>query len=293
MRKIHKNCAILIPTYNDWKSLNKLISEINSNASNIAKNVSIFIVNDGSTKKQVIAVKKFKKIKRLKVINLKKNFGSQISIALGLNQLKKWKINSDIVVMDSDGEDNPNKIPLLLNKLDKNRNKMIVASRSKRKEVFLLKLLNEIRLFITIVFTGKNMNFGNFSAFKSDKLKFFFEKKDILLAYCAGVSKNMNILRVPIKKEYRYYGSSKVNFKFLIKYSLNILSVYRYSVLFRSLVLYIFCFIFNMIYKDFSDLLKIISISLIFLNSFIFYIYRNEKSIFFYKKFIKSAINIK
>ena len=53
MRKIHKNCAILIPTFNDWQSLNKLISKINNNVRKIAKNVSIYVVNDGSTKKQV------------------------------------------------------------------------------------------------------------------------------------------------------------------------------------------------------------------------------------------------
>lgn len=51
MRKIHKNCAILIPTFNDWQSLNKLISKINNNVRKIAKNVSIYVVNDGSTKK--------------------------------------------------------------------------------------------------------------------------------------------------------------------------------------------------------------------------------------------------
>ena len=51
MRKIHKNCAILIPTFNDWQSLNKLISKINNNSRKIAKNVSIYVVNDGSTKK--------------------------------------------------------------------------------------------------------------------------------------------------------------------------------------------------------------------------------------------------
>ena len=51
MRKIHKNCAILIPTFNDWQSLNKLIFKINNNSRKIAKNVSIYVVNDGSTKK--------------------------------------------------------------------------------------------------------------------------------------------------------------------------------------------------------------------------------------------------
>ena len=182
MRKIHKNCAILIPTFNDWQSLNKLISKINNNTRVIAKNVSIYVVNDGSTKKQELKVKKLKKIKKIKIINLKKNLGSQISISLGLNQLKKMKVNSDIIVMDSDGEDNPNKIPLMLSLLKDNQDKIIVASRAQRKETFFLKFLNMVRLVLTFLLTGKYMNYGNFSAFKSNKLKIFSEKKRFIVS---------------------------------------------------------------------------------------------------------------
>ena len=293
MRKIHKNCAILIPTFNDWQSLNKLISKINNNTRVIAKNVSIYVVNDGSTKKQELKVKKLKKIKKIKIINLKKNLGSQISISLGLNLLKKMKVNSDIIVMDSDGEDNPNKIPLMLSLLKDNQDKIIVASRAQRKETFFLKFLNMVRLVLTFLLTGKYMNYGNFSAFKSNKLKNFSEKKDLLLAYCAGITKNMNILKTPINKEYRYFEKSKVNFTFLFFYSLRILSIYRFNVLINSLILIFFIIYINKYFLDITNILNMISLSLIFLNIIIFYLYNFEKNIFFYKKFIKNVTNIK
>ena len=293
MRKIHENCAILIPTFNDWQSLDKLISKINNNARKIARNVSIYVVNDGSTKKQNIKKKKFKKIKKIKLINLKENLGSQISIFLGLNQLKKMKINSDIIVMDSDGEDNPNKIPSMLSLLKDNQDKIIVASRTQRKETFFLKILNMIRLFFTFLLTGRFMNYGNFSAFKSDKLKNISEKKDFLLAYCAAVDKNLIILKTPINKEFRYFGKSKVNFTFLFFYSLKILSIYRYNVLINSLILICLGIYINKYLLDITNIINMISLSLIFLNFIIFYLYNFEKSTFFYKKFIKSVINIK
>ena len=293
MRKIHKNCAILIPTFNDWQSLNKLISKINNNTRVIAKNVSIYVVNDGSTKKQELKVKKLKKIKTIKIINLKKNLGSQISISLGLNLLKKMKVNSDIIVMDSDGEDNPNKIPLMLSLLKDNQDKIIVASRAQRKETFFLKFLNMVRLVLTFLLTGKYMNYGNFSAFKSNKLKNFSEKKDLLLAYCAGITKNMNILKTPINKEYRYFEKSKVNFTFLFFYSLRILSIYRFNVLINSLILIFLSIYINKYFLDITNILNMISLSLIFLNIIIFYLYNFEKNIFFYKKFIKNVTNIK
>ena len=40
---------ILIPVYNDWKSVAKLMQNINSEISNLNVEFSIIIVNDGST----------------------------------------------------------------------------------------------------------------------------------------------------------------------------------------------------------------------------------------------------
>ena len=137
------------------------------------------------------------------------------------------------------------------------------------------------------------MNYGNFSAFKSDKLKNFSNKKDFLLAYCAGVTRNMTILKTPVNKEFRYFGKSKVNFTFLIFYSLKILSVYRYNVLINSLILIYLVININKYFLDIASIINMISLSLIFLNIIIFYLYNFEKSTFFYKKFIKNVVNIK
>ncbi len=195
--------------------------------------------------------------------------------------------------MDSDGEDNPNKIPSMLSILKDNQDKIVVASRAQRKETFFLKFLNMIRLIFTFLLTGRYMNYGNFSAFNSDKLKNFSEKKDFLLAYCAGIAKNMNILKTPINKEFRYFGKSKVNFSFLFLYSLRILSIYRYNVLINSLILICLGVYIKNYFLNIANIINIISLSLIFLNIIIFYLYNFEKSTFFYKRFIKSVINIK
>ena len=40
---------ILIPVYNDWQSVTKLISEIDDLAKNINHEISIIVVNDAST----------------------------------------------------------------------------------------------------------------------------------------------------------------------------------------------------------------------------------------------------
>ncbi len=44
-----KKIIILIPVYNDWQSLEKLVEDINLKVKNINCKFSIFIINDGST----------------------------------------------------------------------------------------------------------------------------------------------------------------------------------------------------------------------------------------------------
>ena len=55
-----KKFFILIPTYNDWKSLNRLLSEISKNIADIKGMFHIIIVNDASTIKSQLKVKKLK-----------------------------------------------------------------------------------------------------------------------------------------------------------------------------------------------------------------------------------------
>jgi len=70
---------VLIPVYNDWKSLNKLLLEINNNFNHKNK-LKILIINDCSTDEIFLTNTKFDKIKEIKVLNLNKNLGSQKAI---------------------------------------------------------------------------------------------------------------------------------------------------------------------------------------------------------------------
>ena len=52
-----KKFYILTPTYNDWRSLNKLIKKIDKNVENIRGIFKILIINDGSNHKPVFNFK--------------------------------------------------------------------------------------------------------------------------------------------------------------------------------------------------------------------------------------------
>ena len=80
-----KKFLILIPLYNDWKSVSKLLKEIDFQTKNWESEVFIVIVNDGSTEKRSGLDSEYTKIKSIKIVNMKKNRGSARAIAAGLN----------------------------------------------------------------------------------------------------------------------------------------------------------------------------------------------------------------
>ena len=99
--------VILIPSFNDWECLNVLIPKIDQTLKNTNEEVDILIVNDGSTKKNNLSFKKIFTLKKIEVLNLRNNVKAQIAIATGLNFLKKEKFQGGIIVMDADGQDDP------------------------------------------------------------------------------------------------------------------------------------------------------------------------------------------
>jgi|MDSV01.1.fsa_nt_gb hypothetical protein len=284
----YPKCIILSPTYNDWESVFKLLRVLNDNIKKSKFTFEIIIINDASTKKGQISTSKLKNFKKIRIINLNKNSGSQPAIAVGLNVIKKIKENFNVLVLDSDGEDNPKKINYLLSILEKNREKVIVASRSQRTENFFLKLLNFLRLLFTYLITGKMMNFGNFSCFNSKHLRNLANKPELGLSYSGTLQKYFNIKKIPIKKELRYFGESKVSFGFLISYSLKIISVFKFEVLIYSSLFLFFGYILNLFYGNFYNFSFFLIIYFIFNATIILINYKNTKHI----KFLNLVKNI-
>ena len=77
-----KKYIILIPVFNDWQSVFKLIDNIDLQIHN--ETVDILIINDASTENLDSNEKKFSKINSIKIINLIKNGGHRKAIATGL-----------------------------------------------------------------------------------------------------------------------------------------------------------------------------------------------------------------
>lgn len=289
MKKIY----IVLPTYNDWKSLEKVLEILNLRLKNLKKDIYILIINDCS-KEKFKKTKNFKNFKKIIVLNLKKNLGSQKAIYVGLKYLqKKIKDYNNVIIsiLDSDGEDDPRALKKLIQITERKKDFFIFASRKGRTENKFLKILNKARLYITLILTGKFINFGNFSSFPSSLLKRITLNDDIFLAFSSGVAKNYSKLFLyNVKKNKRFYDTSKVNFKFLIIHSIKIISVFYKVVFLRTFLIMSFLLLIskNNFYSSY-----IIVFTFLLLNILLFLISWVGKPKQKISNFIKSISSIK
>ena len=72
---------ILIPVYNDWKSVFKVLDEINNLDLNIKFKISVIIINDASNHDLPDLEKSLENFESIKVINMSINQGHTRSIA--------------------------------------------------------------------------------------------------------------------------------------------------------------------------------------------------------------------
>jgi len=243
-----KKFKILIPLYNDWKSVSKLLNEIDIQTNNWSAEVSVIIVNDASTEEKFDLYSNYKKIKAVKILNMKENRVHQRCIAAGLMYISKNEDFDHIIIMDADGEDRPEELNDFYKKSLENPNMTITGNRFKRSESIVFRLLYEIHKILTLIFTGELIKFGNFSCLPKNHVAKLIQKPYLWNSYSSSVVRTISE-RISISsiRGLRYVQPSKMNFFGLLFHSLTIISVFRGAVIIRSIVYFIvyLFFIFN------------------------------------------------
>lgn len=289
---MNEKILILTPVYNDWKSLDKLVSKINKIFEiKIKSKFELMIVNDNS--KDKFSYKKYnrKMIRKITIINLYKNVGSQRAIAIGLKYLAKYyKKKLITVIMDSDGQDNPNVIHKLLAIYKSSPNYSIVVNRGQRKEPLWFRILYEIYCQLVKILSAKKIRFGNFSLINFKHLKKLSSKHDLWSAYPPTLLKNLDkIIYLTSDREKRYDGESKMNIFGLIFHAIKVFAVLKKRIFLFS----IFVFIFSLLLLLFDKSLYfyIINFFLLIFNFILSIISFNNKKEFL-KNFKKINVHV-
>ena len=236
---------ILMPCFNDWASVLQLLEKIDNEVSNIDGEFDVIIVNDGSNEKIPKTSKKYKVLKSVKVINMKFNQGHTRSNATGIKYLSRKNDFDYLILMDGDGEDRPEEIKLLIEKALSNKKTSVVARRVKRSEGLIFTFFYNLHKLITLIFTGRNMNFGHYSCITKKDLIQISTKKSLWGCYSATLKKFVNKLNnIPCIRGKRYVQPSKMSFLKLLIHAFSILAVFKYQVLLRSCIFLLILFLF-------------------------------------------------
>ena len=235
-----KKFIILIPLFNDWKSVSKLLKEIDLQTNNWEAEVSVIIVNDASTEERSGLEFNFKKIKSLKILNMKENRVHQRCIAAGLKYICKNENFDRVIIMDADGEDRPEELNDLFKKAQENPDSTITGNRFKRSEGIIFVVLYEIHKLLTLIFAGKLIRFGNFSCLPKDHVQQLIQKPYLWNSYSSSVVRTINDrTSIPSIRGTRYVLPSKMNFTGLVFHSLAIISVFKNIVIIRSIAFFL------------------------------------------------------
>ena len=243
-----KKFIILIPLFNDWKSASKLLNEIDLQIISWDVEVSVIIVNDASTEERSGLESNYKKIKSVKILNMKKNKVHGRCIAAGLKYICENEDFDRVIIMDADGEDRPEEINEFFNKAKENPNMTITGNRFKRSEGIVFKILYEVHKVLTLIFAGKLIKFGNFTCLPKDHVEKLVQKAYLWNSYSSSVVRAINDrMFIPSIRGIRYVLPSKMNITALVFHSFAIISVFRKNVIIRSIVFFLayFFLIFN------------------------------------------------
>ena len=266
---------ILIPIYNDWESVLKLLENINSEISGLDHEFSIIIVNDASTEARPEISLNLDNLKSIKIINMKENRGHARCNAAGLKYIHEKEDFDYVIPMDGDGEDRPEEIKQFIENINYYPDKVIVGERIKRSEGLIFKICYFIHKIITIVFTGKSIKFGNYTFLPKSTVQKMVIDKSTWSSFSGSLAKlEKDRAAVPSIRGTRYFGPSKMNFINLVKHSLSIIAVFKITFLIRS---FIFLFVYLFLMSQHISIITLIPIILIIIMVFsVFTLSRRE-----------------
>ena len=232
---------ILIPVYNDWQSVLKLLDNINLSIESLDHEISVIIVNDASNHDRPLEEKDLENIDSIKILNMKINQGHARCIATGLKYIYEKEDFDYVIPMDGDGEDRPEEIKNFIKLSEQKSEKSIVGERVKRSEGIFFQLCYKFHKFLTLAFTGQSIKFGNYSCLSKLTIEKMLKEKATWSSFSGSLRKvEKDLVSSPSVRGTRYFGPSQMSFFNLLKHSLSIISVYRKTVLIRSALFIVF-----------------------------------------------------
>jgi hypothetical protein len=232
--------ALVMPVLNDWPSLEVLLARIDAQALPRAS-VDVFVVDDGSTEPApatLAAAAGQGAVASVSVVELSCNVGHQRAIALGVAHVSREHPAHFVLVMDSDGEDDPAYLPQMLERIAGRANGIVVAERAERSEGGAFRAGYVLYRALFRVLVGRDIKFGNFALAGPAAARRLAHMPETWNHFAAALLRSrLRLDRVATRRGTRIAGRSSMNFPALVVHGLSALSVFSDHVLVRMLML--------------------------------------------------------
>lgn len=212
--KYTNSLSVVIPIYNDQEVIAELLRRLTAVLESIVSDYEIILIDDGSRDNSwAIMNEERKQREHLRIARLSRNFGQQNAIAAGLSLTTKELI----VLMDSDLQDRPEDIPVLIDALLADPEAtMAIAQWEERKDSRMKKAVSRLFQIVSNRITDIHQmpRLGIFRVMKKsvvDELRNFPERTAtaVSLLYFIG----HKYVAVPLKRDARFAGSSGYNLR--------------------------------------------------------------------------------
>ena len=210
--------SVISPIYKGEKMLDELVSRIEAAVETFTKDYEIILVNDCSPDDSWAKMKEIcASDKKVKGINLSRNFGQHYAITAGLTEsLGEW-----VVVLDCDLQDRPEEIPNLYKKAQEGYDS-VFAEIIERDDKFLKKFTSRTFSYVFAYFTDSPVDkkTNNFGIYQRKVIDAVLSMNDYIKCFPVEVRwVGFRIGYYPVMKDARAEGTSGYTWSKLIAFA--------------------------------------------------------------------------
>src|ERR1051326_3729115 len=202
-----KEVSIVVPLYNEEKSLRELYEKIR-NGLNRVNRYEIIFIDDGSTDGSMRVLHDLRqRDRRVKIIRFRRNYGKSAALSVGFANAE----GNVVITMDADLQDDPNEIPNLMNEIKKGYD-LVSGWKKKRHDPITKTIPSRFFNLVTRILTGIKIHDFNcgLKAYRKEvakEVKVYGELHRYVpvLAHWLGYK----IGEIPVQHHSRKYGKTK------------------------------------------------------------------------------------
>jgi polyisoprenyl-phosphate glycosyltransferase len=213
---------VLLPVYDDWSALALVLERLDGALARTGLAAEVVVVDDGSPAPAApFEPGEYRALGALTVLHLGRNVGHQRAIAIGLAYVHAKRPCRAVVVMDADGEDDPEDVPRLIEAGDRDRPRIVFARRAQRSEGPVFRALYRLYKLAYRLLTGDSISFGNFSIVPATLLPRLVLLSELWSHYPSAVVKaRLPYETIPVQRAHRLAGRSRMSLVSLVLHGL-------------------------------------------------------------------------